>query len=311
MPVTNETNGKVYTSVDELARLEYKASGFSLLPHQPVSSILSGRHTSRLRGRGLNFEEIRDYFPGDDTRHIDWKVTARTRKPHVRVYTEERDRPVVLVVDQRISMFFGTKLYMKSVAAAHVAALAAWRAFHSGDRAGAIVFNDSDVKRITPHRSRGRVLEILGAIDRQNRELRADSPTQSNPQMLNEALRRANLMAGHDNLVIIVSDFAGATGETRQAILDCVQHNDVVAALIFDPSARQMPQAIRLVVTQGELQVELNLAEGKIGEPLYKFSTGRLESVEKFLKKLAIPVVPIDAGEEPVDQLRRLIGGIR
>ena len=86
------TTGTVHASLEDLARLEHKARGFSLLPRHAVSSILAGRHTSRLRGRGLNFEEIRGYLPGDDIRNIDWKVTARMRKPHVRVYTEERDR---------------------------------------------------------------------------------------------------------------------------------------------------------------------------------------------------------------------------
>ena len=92
---------RVYASLDELVRLRFKASGFSFLPRQPVHSVLSGRHASRLRGRGLNFEELRNYLPGDDTRNIDWKVTARTREPFVRVYTEEKDRPVWLLVDQR------------------------------------------------------------------------------------------------------------------------------------------------------------------------------------------------------------------
>ena len=83
--------------------------------------MLAGRHASRLRGRGLNFEELRAYLPGDDIRTLDWKVTARTREPHVRVYTEERDRSVWLVVDQRISMFFGSRVKMKATAAAEAA----------------------------------------------------------------------------------------------------------------------------------------------------------------------------------------------
>lgn len=98
----------VYADLAELARLKFRTRGFSFLPRQPVHSILAGRHASRLRGRGLNFEEIRRYLPGDDIRNMDWRVTARTRQPHVRVYTEERDRPVLLVVDQRQSMFFGS-----------------------------------------------------------------------------------------------------------------------------------------------------------------------------------------------------------
>ena len=98
----------VYASLTEMMKLEFKAKGFSFLPRQPLHSILAGRHASRIRGRGLNFEEIRRYLPGDDIRNMDWKVTARVQKPHVRVYTEERDRPCLLVVDQRQGMFFGT-----------------------------------------------------------------------------------------------------------------------------------------------------------------------------------------------------------
>ena len=81
-----------YANLDDLIRIRFRARDFSFRPRQPVHSILSGRYASRLRGRGLNFEEIRGYLPGDDVRSIDWKVTARTRAPHVRVFTEERDR---------------------------------------------------------------------------------------------------------------------------------------------------------------------------------------------------------------------------
>src|SRR5262249_31912704 len=105
----------VYAELDDLVRLRYRARGYSFLPRQPVHSVLAGRHASRLRGRGLNCEEIRHYLPGDDIRTMDWRVTARTREPHVRVYTEERDRPTLVLVDQRQSMFFGSKRAMKSV----------------------------------------------------------------------------------------------------------------------------------------------------------------------------------------------------
>ncbi len=90
----------VYVQLDELVKLQYKASGFSFLPKQPIHSVLSGRHASKLRGRGLNFEELRNYLPGDDTRNIDWKVTARTGTPYVRVYTEEKDRSVWLLTNE-------------------------------------------------------------------------------------------------------------------------------------------------------------------------------------------------------------------
>ena len=125
----SDTTGttRIHPSLDDLIRLQFDARGFSFLPRQPVRSLLSGRHASRLRGRGLQFEELRDYRPGDDTRSIDWRATARLRKPHVRVYSEERERPVLFVVDQRTTMFFGSARTTKATAAAELAALGAWR----------------------------------------------------------------------------------------------------------------------------------------------------------------------------------------
>lgn len=124
----------VYVSLHELMVFEFKAVGLSLLPRRRSGSILAGRYTSRVRGRGLNFQEIRDYFPGDDIRTIDWKVTMRLGTPHVQAYSEERDRPALFIVDQRLSMFFGSRQSMKSVTAAHLAALGAWIVFHAGFR---------------------------------------------------------------------------------------------------------------------------------------------------------------------------------
>ncbi|UGX98167.1 DUF58 domain-containing protein [Bradyrhizobium barranii subsp. barranii] len=109
MTETSANMTGVYVGLHDLIALEYRGRKVSFLPRQPVHSLLSGRFASRMRGRGLNFEEIRDYRPGDDVRSIDWKVTARLRKPHIRVFNEERDRQTILVVDQRLSMFFGSR----------------------------------------------------------------------------------------------------------------------------------------------------------------------------------------------------------
>src|SRR5262245_37519956 len=181
-----------------------------------------------MRGRGLDFEEIRDYAPGDDIRTIDWRVTARTGEPHTRVYTEERDRPALFVVDQRLSMFFGTQLNLKSVTAAEAAALGLWRVFESGDRVGAVIFDDTDVAAIRPHRSRGQVVHILEAIASRNRALRADAATRPGTAMLNRALEKAQGLVGHDYLVVVASDFDGADDETRRRVIELSAHNDVV-----------------------------------------------------------------------------------
>lgn len=205
---TTSTPG-VYAALDDLIRLRHLASGFSFLPRQPVPNLLSGRHASKLRGRGLNFEEIRHYLPGDDIRQIDWKVTARTRKPHSRIYTEERERPVLMVVDQRMSMFFGSRRQFKSVTAAEAAALVAWRTIAVKDRVGLILFDDQESVTIRPQRSQGGVMQILRAILDKNQALRADSTTSSQPTMLNRALEQGQRLAVHDYLVVLISDGNG------------------------------------------------------------------------------------------------------
>jgi uncharacterized protein (DUF58 family) len=297
-----------YVDLDSLIRLQYKAKGFSFLPRQPIHSLLSGRHSSRVRGRGLDFEELRAYLPGDDVRTMDWLVTARMQKPFVRVYREERDRPGLMVVDQRINMFFGSRVSMKSVVAAEVAALAAWRVVRQGDRAGALLFNDSTCEEIKPQRSRAAVLRILEKIVEQNRQLKAESPARSNAGMLNQTLSRVHRIAPHDFTILLVSDFDGADDTTSDLLLELSQHNDVIGALIYDPFETGLPSAGEMVMSDGELQVEFQFGRERIRQPLLDAFDKRMRTILSWQKKLDVPMMPLSAGEDTTAQLRRLLG---
>jgi len=297
----------VYANLDDLIRIQFKARNFSFLPQQPVTSILSGRYASRLRGRGLNFEELRRYLPGDDIRTIDWKVTARTREPHVRVYTEEKDRSVLLVIDQRINMFFGTRDKLKSVTAAHLSALGAWRAIHVGDRVGAVVFNDSNIVEIPPQRSQKTVMEILGAVVKMNHELSADSSVVPGPGNLNLALETAKKFISHDTLVVLISDFYGVNEETEKLTTRMAEHNDVLALLVHDP-IRLRPGARSLTVSDGSKQMEIDFSEKKVREKIVTDYGNEQEHITRFLRKLAAPLLMISNEGDIVDQVRRLLG---
>ena len=300
--------GTVYVTPAHLARMEYDARRLNATPHRPHHSILAGRHASRLRGRGLNFEEIRAYVPGDDLRHLDWKASLRVGRALVRSYTEERDRPALFVVDQRISMFYGTRRAMKSVVAAEVAALAAWMSFQAGDRAGAVLFDDSAIHSIRAHRSRTRVQAVLSALARCNQALRADSPVRPNAGQLDAALRAALHLATHDYLVCIVSDFFGADEQTLQLVRELATHNDVVAVLVFDPSARSVPARGKIVVTEGELQVELDFARKAIREPLGAMFEQRLAQTEDLVRRCGVPMLTIDTEQPTLLQVARMLG---
>ena len=302
-----ETSG-AYTDLSSLVCLQHQSRGFSFLPKQPVGSLLSGQKASRLRGRGLNFEEIRAYLPGDDIRNIDWKVTARTQKAHTRIYTEERDRPVILVVDQRINMFFGSQRAMKSVAAAEAAALAAWRVLDVGDRIGAVIFNDSEINEVRPHRSKKTVMQILQTIDRQNHALNVSDRAEIQPDRLNQVLKRTCRLSSHDSLICLVSDFDGADEQTKRLVTRMAKHNDVLAVMIFDPLESKLADIGRVVVGDGELQIEIDSSDVKLKKRYAQEFSDRLAKVENFLTLRKIPVLPINTAIPVARQLRQLLG---
>ena len=299
---------RVYASLAHLVRMAHKASGFSFLPRQPLHSLLSGRHAAKVRGRGLNFEEIRAYLPGDDIRSIDWKVTARTRQPHIRVYTEERERPAYLIVDQRIAMFYGSRVRMKSVVAAETAALGAWSILSMGDRTGALVFNDTEITEIRPHRSRQNVMRILQAVVDKNHALGADQVAQPDPAMLTRALQGVHRLVGHDALIAVISDFDGLDEQGRKILLELRQHNDVICALVHDPSATELPESGDYVITDGELQVELKLADKRVHRRVHEAAKGRISWVLDTLHEINIPVIPLNTVEDVAEQVRHLLG---
>lgn len=296
-----------YTNLDALARIQFRARDFSFRPTQPVNSILSGRYASRLRGRGLNFEELRRYQSGDDVRNMDWKVTARTRSPHVRVYTEEKDRSVLLIVDQRINMFFGTKDRFKSVTAAELAALGAWRAIDSGDRAGAIIFDDEQLTEIRPQRTKRNTMSILESLVQANHALRADTKVPPNPAMFNKALAMAERVSPHDALVIIISDFHGADPETERLVARIAAHNDILGILVHDP-IRIAPPALPLTVSDGTLQAELKFTGPATMKKVTDDYREEQEHLAKILRRLSAPLLMVSNEGDVVDQVRRLLG---
>jgi uncharacterized protein (DUF58 family) len=299
-------SAKVHITLDELVLQQAEARGFSFLPRQPVHSLLSGRHASRLRGRGLAFEELRHYQPGDDIRTIDWRATARLRSTQVRVYNEERERPVLLVVDQRRPMFFGSRRAMKSVAAAEIAALSAWRSLQSGDRIGGIIFNEQEIVNLRPHRSQTRVLRLLHEVVRLNAALASSDPPDGTVS-LNEVLEAVLRRVGHDYLVVLVSDLDGANDDTRRLAARLAAHNDVLVVAVYDP--------VGAVLRAGEGMVAVT-AEGPVALPsdpaftsaFQETFSALLDHWTEIFRTLRVPVLPISAAEPPAAQLRALFG---
>lgn len=288
--------------------MEQYAHHFSLLARkQKVKSILGGRHASKLRGRGLDFEEVRQYVKGDDIRNIDWKVTARTRKTHSRVFSEEKEKPALVVVDQTKSMFFGSVKRTKSVVAAELAALVAFRVLKQGDRVGGVVFADQGIDVLYPKRDRRNILRLLERIVRRNRELKGSRLVQFE-DMLRETMLKIRNMVTHDFLVVIISDFHRYSPRVIKFISQLSQHNDVILAKITDPMEQEIPETKFIA---GDLQTQISV-DGTSKSVRNRFHEGFESdylSFQDHMKKQRIPVFMIDTIAPLEQQIKDIFKG--
>jgi len=297
----------VYVSTDDLVRLETQARDLNFIQKARSHQPLAGRMNSAMRGRGLTFEELRNYLPGDDIRSIDWRVTARTTRPVVRIYSEEKERPALIVVDQRMNMFFGSRRSMKSVTAAEAAMLCAWRILGSGDRVGGFVLGDTDTEQIKPHRSRNAVIAFADRIAARNAALKADADASPENGQLDAVLETVANIAHHDHLVVIISDFDGHTPRTRDLLLRLSSRNDVVCLLVYDPFLLTLPASGDMVVSGGGPQAELTLRTASIRSSIDTFARNRGRELLAWQNELGLPMLPISAAEETAPQLRHLL----
>ena len=302
-----EAGRGVYVSTQDLVALEGAARNLSFVAKRPVQQMLAGRMASRIRGRGLIFEEVREYLPGDDIRSIDWRVTARTGKPAVRVYDEEKERPALIVVDQRANMFFGSKHAMKSVSAAEAAAMCAWRILGSGDRVGGIVFNDTGMEQVKPHRSRAAVIGLCDRIAHFNQALNVDLPEERGLGALDRALTLVANLADHDHLIVVISDFDGHGPATRDLMLRLAVANDVVSILVYDPFLLGLPTSGQMVISGGRTQAELSFRDTSINKAVGDFARQRGRELRAWQRELGLPMLPLSSAAETAPQLRSLL----
>ena len=239
-----------------LIELHRDAQKIPLISHG-VKAMLSGNYLSAFKGRGMEFDEARLYQPGDDIRSIDWRVTARTGKTHTKLFREERERPVLLWVDYRRSMFFGTQNYFKSVLAAKTAALLAWSAVQHGDRLGGLIFSENLHQELRPQRGKAGTLHFIKKL--------AEHPAWDDYQHTPhdetsgaQALNRLRRVARPGSLIFLISDFRYLDSSAESSLTQLCRHNDVVMLFINDPLEAQLPPAGFYRVSDGDNEVNLN-----------------------------------------------------
>ena len=286
----------VSVSLKTLIDLAKPASRLDL-QHSKNRAQQSGAYVSRFKGRGMEFDEARLYQPGDDIRSIDWRVTARTGKTYTKVFREERERPVFISVDDRLTMHFATRGVFKSVLAAKLAGLLAWAAEHHGDRIGGQLFSEQDCYELKPQNGRHAVLRFLNALVK---------PQQSADKhfTLSQVLARLNQHARPGSLVYIVSDFRGINDESETHIAKLSRHCEVVLIFIYDPLESSLPVKGRFRFTDERSDVVVDAGDQKGLSDYHQRFTERQQRLESLAKKRGLAFIQCSTQDDPVQCLR-------
>ncbi len=291
---------------DDLLSLRPVARGLTLKPGRRSQSPLVGWHQSRFRGRGMDYQESRHYQSGDDVRNIDWRVTARTQHPHVKVFAEERERPVVILTDLSASMSLASRGAFKSVIAARTAALCGWIAAAQGDRVGGLVFrSDHEHRELKPQGGRRGVLQLIDALTQFGQPHTQFSA--SVPDMTDTLLARLGRVVKTGSQVILISDFQQLQPCHQQRLQQLRRHNEVLAVQITDPLEHQAPPTGDYGISDGKRYWLLSL-NGSGRQSLQQQLTSHQQSTAELMQESGIPLLSLSTEDEVGAVLAALFG---
>ncbi|UBO75090.1 DUF58 domain-containing protein [Aeromonas rivuli] len=274
-------------------------------PERLSPGALAGERVSRQQGRGLNFEGLRRYQAGDDVRLIDWQATARLRTPWIRLYNEERERPVFLLIDQRLDMYFTTRGKTKSVAAAMIAGLFAWRSWHDSDRLGAVVFSDEDLA-VHPCRSPKQNLgPVLEDISRFNQALVQRYPAEPQKELgLAEVLQQVHRLIPPGAWLAMISDFHDLDTRCEAILAGLRRRCEVNAFVVYDDLHLRLPTQGTVGARYQGLDATVSLSTSMTQE-IQRAITQRLADQEQRLSRLGARVHHIVTSQDLVRQLQK------
>ena len=278
--------------IKKVRKIEIKARGLS-------SNIFAGQYHSAFKGRGMAFSEVREYQYGDDVRDIDWNVTARFNKPYVKVFEEERELTVMLLIDVSGSLDFGTQRQMKRDMVTEIAATLAFSAIQNNDKIGVIFFSDRVEKYIPPKKGRKHILYIIREMLDFHAESRRTDVAQAVEFLTGVSKRRCT--------AFIMSDFYSRQSFQQQLTIANRKH-DVVAIQVYDKRARELPDVGLMKVVDAETGFEQYIDTGsrRLRESYHKQWLRRQQDLQETFAKSNVDSVTIATDEDYVKQMMGL-----
>lgn len=279
----------VYVTLDELLGLQERSRYMSESLSKVTKNMLQGNRPSKVNGRGGAFDQIRNYIAGDDVRNIDWNVTARMGKPFVRVFNEERETPLVILVDQSSDMFFATRKQMKSVVAAKIGAYLLWMAQNNKRPCGGVVFNDENQSVYRPRANRNYVYGVLEQLVGYNNKLSKSSHSAQRSVTLTKSLAHLNQIISKDAFVVLISDFIQLDEEGLQLIERMSLRANVIATPVCDGMISALPEEGQFLARYANLEAELDFSSYTSREKISSKSQGRIENLQTQFAEIGVP----------------------
>lgn len=296
-----------FTDMATLLKLRFAARDLQLTMQRDSRASLTGSARTRFRGRGMEFEEVRVYHPGDDIRTIDWRVTARTDVPHTKVFREERERPTFIAADQRASLFFGSRRCFKSVLCAHLASLLAWASLNNNDRVGGLVFGNDDHRDIRPRRAKHSALELTQGLHEYNHKL--NSPLLRERHLsLARVLQDIRRITRPGSALYLVSDFQDFDEECREQLFLLARHTDITLLMVSDPLEQALPATGLLTVSDGRERLQVAADDSRLRDGFQQRYELRFERLRKQAQGLQIPLYPFSTADDEITRMRQLFG---
>lgn len=262
---------------------------------------LAGMRRARQRGRGVEFDEVRAYAAGDDVRAIDWRVTARSGTPHTKLFHEDREQPILVAVDQRASMKFGSQRCFKSVMAAQIGCLALWSGLQAGERVGGAVLGNGGMSDTRPKRSQHAVLNVIRDL------VREGTPTSDSvnaPLSIAGLIQQLERIARAGTRIFLISDFHDLLdGDHLAPLRRLARKTQVVAISVTDALEAELPRAGYYAVTDGDNHSQLDTGISGIRESYAADYQSHWTMVSRRLRELRIPLLPVRTDEDPLKRL--------
>ena len=274
-----------------------KVQRIQIVANRAVDDIFAGQYKSVFRGRGMEFDEVREYQPGDDVRTIDWNVTARTGTPFIKRFCEERELTVMFMVDVSASGAFGSGQRSKLDLVVEVAALLMFSALKNNDKVGLVTFCDDVVEYLPPRKGKANVLHLV-------RQLVAAEPI-ARETNLDAALEFVGRVQKRRAVVFLISDFLAP--DARHAMAVCGRRHDLIAVNITDPREETLPDVgfINLIDAETGRLVELDTRHPQVRALFARQAVDRAEALSRQLKRSGVDELPIRTNEDYVGDLRR------